>query len=70
MVYKQIIVLFRNNPNSEDEFDGGTHSVTFNNAVLVISGDHIIITENVGDGEVEGKIYKLNTVHSYKATNN
>jgi hypothetical protein len=67
MKYKNLSVLFKDNPHSEDEF-GGTHKVDFTNAVLMISGDHLIITEHVEDGSsITGKIFPLNSVDSYKA---
>jgi hypothetical protein len=68
MKYKNLTVLFKNNPNSEDEFEGGTHKVDFVNAVLMLSGDHLIITEHADDGgSITGQVFPLNTVHSYKA---
>jgi hypothetical protein len=71
MKYKNLSVLFKDNPYSEDEF-GGTHLVDFKNAKLTISGDHLIITEynEDDDSSITGKLYKLNTLDSYKANNN
>jgi hypothetical protein len=67
MKYKNLSVLFKDNPHSEDEF-GGTHKVGFTNAAMMVSGDYLIITEHNDDGEsITGKVYPLNTVDSYKA---
>jgi hypothetical protein len=68
MRYKNLIVLFKNNPNSEDGLDGGTHKVEFKDAVLMISGEYLVITEHSEDGNsITGQVFSLNTVHSYKA---
>lgn len=67
MEYKIITILFKNNPNSEDGLDGGTHKVDFTNSDLTISGDNIVVRQH-GDGgnTITGQIFPLNTVHSYK----
>jgi hypothetical protein len=68
MKYKNVAILFKNNPNSEDGLDGGTHKVDFTNTVLMISGDNIVITQHSEDGNsITGQVFPLNTVHSYKA---
>lgn len=68
MKYKNVTVLFKNDPNSEDGLDGGTHRVEFNDAVLMITGDHLVVTEHSEDGNsITGQVFSLNTVHSYKA---
>ena len=69
MRYKNLTILFKNNPHSEDEFEGGTHKVEFSDAVLMISGEYLVITEHSEDGSsITGQVFKLNTVHSYKAS--
>jgi hypothetical protein len=68
MKYKSLSILFKNNPNSEDGLEGGTYKVDFNDAVLMITGEHLVITEHSEDGNtITGQVFKLNTVHSYKA---
>jgi len=67
MKYKNLNVLFKDNPNSEDEFSG-THKVNFQNAMLIISGGYLVITEHTEDGSsITGKVFPLNSVESYKA---
>lgn len=68
MKYKNLTVLFKNNPHSEDEMDGGTHTIKFTDVVLMLSGDHLVLTEHAEDGQsITGKVFPLNTIHSYKA---
>lgn len=68
MRYKNLTILFKNNPNSDDEFEGGTHKVDFSDAVLMIAGEHLVVTEHSEDGNsITGQVFPLNTVHSYKA---
>ena len=64
-VYKELTVLFKNNPNSEDEFEGGTHKVVFNSASFSISGEYLVVDE-YNDETITGQVFRLNTVHSYK----
>jgi hypothetical protein len=69
MKYQNLTVLFKNNPNSDDGLDGGTHKLEFVNAVIMITGNHLVITEHSEDGEsITGQVFGLNTVHSYKAS--
>jgi hypothetical protein len=68
MRYKKLTILFKNDPNSEDGLDGGTHRLVFNNTVLMLSGEHLVVTEHSEDGDsITGQVFPLNTVHSYKA---
>jgi hypothetical protein len=67
MKYKNLTVLFKDNPHSEDEFSG-THKVDFKNAVMMISGNHLVITEHNEDSTaITGKVFSLDSVESYKA---
>jgi hypothetical protein len=67
MKYKNLNVLFKDNPDSEDDIQG-THKVTFTDAVMMISGDHLVITEHNEDStSITGRIFPLKSVDSYKA---
>lgn len=67
MKYKNLTVLFKDDPNCEDDICG-THKVEFKNAVLMLSGDHLIITEHDDDGSsITGRVFPLKMVDSYKA---
>lgn len=63
--YKKLTVLFKNNPNSEDVLEGGTHKVEYNDAFIRITENHVIIEEYV-DNTITGQVFDLNTLHSYK----
>ena len=65
MKYKNLTVLFKDDPNCEDDICG-THKVEFRDAVLVLSGDHLIITEHNKDGSIIGRVFPLKMVDSYK----
>lgn len=68
MKYKKLTILFKNDPYSEDGLDGGTHLVEFSDAVLMISGEYLVVTEHNEDGSsITGQVFSLKTVHSYKA---
>jgi|TARA_R110000803_G_scaffold152217_1_gene217305 hypothetical protein len=68
MKYKNVTILFKNNLNDEDGLDSGTHKVDFNNAVLMVTGSHMVVTEHTEDGNaITGQVFKLDSVLSYKA---
>jgi len=64
MEYKELTILFKDNPNSDDEF-GGTHKVVFSNASITITGDYCVVGVETNKKSVVGKIYHLNTIISY-----
>ena len=62
MKYNNLSVLFGGNPDSL------ASKVEFKNAVLIVSGNHLIITEHAEDGSsITGQVFPLDTVISYKA---
>lgn len=69
-MYKELTIIFRNNPNSDDDFDGGTYSVTFEKAAFQISGDYMVLhqqkEDEAGNGYVHGQIFPVKTIKSYK----
>ena len=68
MKYKNLIILFKNNPSSFDGTDGGTYTIEFPNSVITVSGDFLIVTQHDEDGNsLTGKVFPLNIIHSYKA---
>tara|TARA_R110000803_G_C11731387_1_gene289707 strand:+ start:301 stop:516 length:216 start_codon:yes stop_codon:yes gene_type:complete len=67
MKYKNLNVLFKDNPDSEDDIQG-THKVTFTDAVMMVSGDHLVISEHNEEGtSITGRVFPLKSVDSYKA---
>jgi len=69
-MYKKLTIVFKNKPNSDDEFDGGTHIISYDDASITVSGDYLVIsiqnTDENGNGVVEGKIHHLREILSYK----
>jgi len=62
MRYKKVTVVFMDDPDSL------TYTQEFNDAVLMVAGDHLVITEHSEDGNsITGQVFPLRTVHSYKA---
>lgn len=62
MKYKNLTVVFRGHPDSL------THSEKFTDAVLMLSGDHLVITEHDEDGSsITGRVFPLTIIDSYKA---
>jgi hypothetical protein len=62
MKYKNLTVNFKTHPDSL------AHSEQFTNAVLMLSGDHLVITEHDEDGSsITGKVFPLTMIDSYKA---
>jgi hypothetical protein len=62
MKYKNLTVVFRSHPDSL------TYSEKFTDAVLMLSGDHLVITEHDEDGSsITGRVFPLTTIDSYKA---
>jgi hypothetical protein len=69
-MYKELTVIFKNSPDDEDDFGGGTHSVTYEKAAFQISGDYMVIhlqkEDEGGHGYVQGHIFPIKTIKSYK----
>ena len=65
MLYKEIIIIFKNNSDSEDIFESGSYSVSYENVVYRIEGDYLILEIDKG-GTIEGHILPLKTIINYK----
>lgn len=65
MRYKEIIIIFKNNSESEDIFDSGSYSVSYENVDYRIEGDYLIIEINK-ENEIEGHILPLKSIINYK----
>jgi hypothetical protein len=69
-MYKELTIVFKNNPDSDDEFDGGTYSVTYEKAAFQISGDYMILhlqkEDESGNAYVQGNIFSIKSIKSYK----
>jgi hypothetical protein len=68
-MYKKLTIIFKNDPNSMDDFDG-TYSVNYEKASFQVSGDNFILhlqkEEKNGDSYVEGHIFPLKMIKNYK----
>ena len=64
MKYKELTILFKDNPNSDDEF-GGTHKVVFSNVSITITGDYCVVEEETSEKFIVGNLHPLNTIISY-----
>jgi hypothetical protein len=69
-MYKELTIIFKNNPDNYDDFDGGTHSVTYEKAAFQLAGDYMVLhlqkEDDAGNGYVEGHILPINSIKSYK----
>lgn len=65
MVYSKLTLILRNNPESYDEFDGGTYSVDYKNASFHLSNEHMIVNVHEGN-EVVGEIIPIKSIKNYK----
>lgn len=61
----KIVLLIKNDPYGDDEFDGGTYKLDFENSVYRISGNNMII-ETKKSENIIGQIFDLKTIKSYK----
>jgi hypothetical protein len=69
MEYKNLVVVFKDDLNCEDDVCG-THKVDYTNASIKLSSNYLIITEHSEDRvSLTGKIYPLKSVVSYKGVN-
>jgi hypothetical protein len=66
MVYQKLTLILRNNPDSYDEFDGGTYNVDYNNASYYLTSDHMVITLHKEDSVV-GEIIPIKSIKNFKA---
>ncbi len=73
--FKKITLLLKVE-NQTDTIINNTLKVTYEDCGLVITGDYLIITEDVGHNTIDeehsviGKIYSLSEVDSYKLFKN
>jgi len=65
MGYKEIIIIFKNNLESDDIFDSGSYSVSYENVDYKIEGDYLILEVNK-ESEIEGHVLPLKSVINYK----
>lgn len=69
-MYKKLTIIFKNNPNSDDEFDGGTYSVDYENASIQITNEHILVNlkkkSESGEEYVMGFVHPIKSIVSYK----
>lgn len=63
---KKLTIIFKNNPNSNDDFDGGTYDVTYDNSSFYISGDYMVIESTSGENTINGNIFHIKTIKSYR----
>ena len=66
MVYQKLTVILRNNPDSYDEFDGGTYNVDYNNASYHLTNEHMVIMLHKDDGVI-GEIIPIKSIKNFKA---
>jgi len=69
MIHKEIIIIFKNNLNSMDLFEGGSYTLSFNNCSYNISGDHYILEQHNEDS-VEGYVFPLKSIINFKINKN
>lgn len=65
MIYQKITLILKNNPDSYDEFDGGTYSLDYDNASYQLSNEHMVIKKFEGD-DVIGDIIPIKTIKNFK----
>lgn len=65
MTYKEIIIIFKNNSNSDDIFESGSYSVSYENVDYKIEGDYLILEIHKGE-TIEGHVLPLKTIINYK----
>ena len=70
-MYKNLTIIFKNNPDSEDDFDG-TYSVDYERASFQVTNQHFILhlqkEDEGGNPFVEGNIFNIKSIKSYKIT--
>lgn len=67
-MYKKLTVIFKDSEHSDDDFSG-TYDVTYDNASLKFTNEHIIINlHKEGDNGpyIEGNIFKIGLIKQYK----
>lgn len=65
MKYKEIIVIFKNNSESDDIFMSGSYSVSYENVDYKINGDYLVLESDKGD-QIEGHVLQLKSIINYK----
>lgn len=61
----KITLIIKNNPNDNDDFEGGTYKLDFENALYRIEGGNMVI-ETKKDNSIIGQVFELKTIKSYK----
>lgn len=63
MVYKKVTIWFKSDPTAK-EFDTSVVASDFNNVVMTVSGDYLIISLH-GDSQVSTEVHHLSTIKNW-----
>lgn len=63
--YLNITLIIKNDPHEDDEFNGGTYKLDFENSIYRIEGNNMII-ETKKEESIIGQVFDLKTIKSYK----
>lgn len=61
----KISLIIKNNPYDDDDFNGGTHKLDFENSFYRILDNNMVI-ETRKDDTIIGQVFDLKTIKSYK----
>lgn len=66
MEYKELIIIYKNNPDSNDLLKDGTYSLKFYNCRLIIK-ENVFIVETVGENySTIGEVFPIKSIIKYK----
>tara|TARA_R110002110_G_scaffold154328_4_gene348174 strand:+ start:228 stop:431 length:204 start_codon:yes stop_codon:yes gene_type:complete len=65
MVKRNITIVFKNNPQDDDDFGSGTYSVEYGLAKIEFKGEYILLETNNGK-MTKVEVFPLKTIKAFK----
>ena len=63
---KNIVIVFKNNHDNDDEFGGGTYSVEYDSAEIKFKGEHLLLSTVLSDSSIKTEVHPLKTIKAFK----
>lgn len=66
MEYKELIIIYKNNPDSNDLLKDGTYSLKFYDCRLIIKENVFIVESDGDDSSTVGEVFPIKSIIKYK----
>ncbi len=71
MKFDKIKIIFKNIPDSDDDFDGGTHDIVYGKGSIIFTNEHLVLelapkkNEESNQQKVTGHVFPIKTIKNY-----